>query len=50
MWAICKVFTESATILLSVFHGLSVLVVRHAGTWFPNQECNLHALCWEANS
>ena len=49
MWAICKVFTESATILLLFF---MFLVFWWWGMWDLGSRpgMNLHALRWEANS
>ena len=50
MWTICKVFPESATILLLFFMFLVFLVVRHAVSWLPYQGWNLHILHWEVKS
>ena len=45
MQTILKVFNEFVTILFVLYFGVSVM--RHMGSYLPNQESNPHPLYWK---
>ena len=45
MQTILKVFNEFVTILFVLYFGVAVM--RHMGSYLPNQESNPHPLYWK---